>query len=347
MKHNIVKISRQAGAVGRTLVGGGALLPAATLGVLGMAITLTASAQPLPGGTLDPTTIPKYVTPLVIPPVMNNTGTANDYDIAVRQFQQQILPGGIWATLPGCTGANCTFPPTTVWSYGPDADPTPAVAPDPASQFNYPAYTLENTAGTRPRWTGSTNWWSIPWLARRARHRPPIRRVTIISHLLPIDRTLHWANPEQLPCMDPTKTKDCRPDPANGAILQQPYLGPVPIITHVHGAHVGPESDGYPEAWYLPDANNIPAGYATQGTLVNQYGAPTNTGPAWPVQLPEQPAVHHLWYHDHSLGMTRNNVYAGPAGFWLVREPGRMARPAWYPEHCRVRRRLQVRPCWI
>jgi FtsP/CotA-like multicopper oxidase with cupredoxin domain len=26
-----------------------------------------------------------------------------------------------------------------------------------------------------------------------------------------------------------------------------------------------------------------------------------------------------FWYHDHSLGMTRNNVYAGPAGFWLLR----------------------------
>ncbi len=29
-----------------------------------------AIAVPLPGGTLDPTTIPKYVTPLVIPPQM-------------------------------------------------------------------------------------------------------------------------------------------------------------------------------------------------------------------------------------------------------------------------------------
>ena len=31
-------------------------------------------AEALPGGTLDPTTIPKYVTPLVIPPVMKNSG---------------------------------------------------------------------------------------------------------------------------------------------------------------------------------------------------------------------------------------------------------------------------------
>ena len=59
--------------------------------LLGMTIADTTTAVPLPGGTLDPTTIPKYVTPLVIPPVMNNSGTANDYDIAVRQFQQQIV----------------------------------------------------------------------------------------------------------------------------------------------------------------------------------------------------------------------------------------------------------------
>jgi Putative multicopper oxidases len=26
-----------------------------------------------------------------------------------------------------------------------------------------------------------------------------------------------------------------------------------------------------------------------------------------------------LWYHDHALGMTRVNVYAGPAGFYLLR----------------------------
>jgi len=76
----------------------------------------TAHAVPLPGGTLDPLTIPKYVTPLVIPPVMNNSGTSNDYDIAVRQFQQQILPGGIWDAL---SGRNDGLPPTTVWSYGP------------------------------------------------------------------------------------------------------------------------------------------------------------------------------------------------------------------------------------
>jgi len=291
----------------------------------------TIQAVPLPGGTLDPLTIPKYVTPLVIPPVMNNTGTANDYDIAVRQFQQQILPGGIWNTINGRAD---NLPPTTVWSYGPDADPRPdstalgggaGIAPAPNSQFNYPAYTVEATVDTPSTVDWINDLVADPWACAASATPATDPACNYISHLLPIDRTLHWANPEQLPCLDPGKTKDCRPDPANGAILQQPYLGPVPIVTHVHGAHITPESDGYPEAWWLPRANNIPATYATQGTLVNQYARTTNPagrpGVGEFVYRNDQPSTT-IWYHDHSLGMTRNNVYAGPAGFWLLREAG-------------------------
>ena len=36
--------------------------------------------------------------------------------------------------------------------------------------------------------------------------------------------------------------------------------------------------------------------------------------------LNDQPSTT-LWYHDHALGMTRVNVYAGPAGYWLIRDP--------------------------
>jgi len=270
-----------------------------------------ALAQAVPGGTLDPLTIPKYVTPLVIPPVMNNTGTANDYDIAVRQFQQQILPGGIWNTVNGRADA---FPPTTVWSYGPAAEDPNTVAaltaPSAGSQFNYPAYTIENTANTYT----TVDWINDLINPATGNFRP---------HILPIDRTLHWANPELLLCGDGTTRTDCRPASTNGNILMKPYDGPVPIITHVHGAHVGPESDGYPEAWYLPAANNIPAGYATQGTLVNQYAIPTNNAPGVAsFSYPNDQPSTTLWYHDHTLGMTRNNVYAGPAGFWLIREAG-------------------------
>jgi bilirubin oxidase len=36
-------------------------------------------------------------------------------------------------------------------------------------------------------------------------------------------------------------------------------------------------------------------------------------------QYPNQQRPTALWYHDHVLGMTRLNVYAGPAGFYLLR----------------------------
>ena len=260
----------------------------------------------LPGGTLDPTTIPKYVTPLVIPPVMKNTGTADDYQIAVRQFQQQILPGGIWNTLNGRDDA---FPPTTVWSYGPNADPVPdsaglggaaGVAPAPNSQFNYPAYTIETTAShpVKVRWIND--------LVDKKTGR-------FLRHLLPIDQTLHWANPPRL-CIEGPRSTDCR------GFIPRRYKGPVPIVTHVHGAHVEGHSDGYPEAWWLPVANNIPASYATKGRLFDDSTGtnPGNLGYADYEYRNDQPATT-LWYHDHALGMTRSNVYAGPAGFWLIR----------------------------
>jgi spore coat protein A len=301
---------------GRILVG---------VAALGSAVSL---AVPLPGGSLNPTTIPKYVTPLVIPPVMKNTGTANDYDIAVRQFKQQILPGGIWNTLNGRTDA---FPATTIWSYGPAADPLPdstslgggvGVAPAPNSQFNYPAYTIENTVNT----PSTVDW--INGLKESFGAGPKY-----LPHLLPVDQTLHWANPSA-DCISGALKTDCR------GYSGQPYTGPVPIVTHVHGSHSDPEDDGYAEAWWLPDptgsnfscvtdpAKANDSKYLCTGTLANKYGAGrenTNVGGRLGVgqfqYRNDQPSAT-VWYHDHALGMTRSNVYAGPAGFWLIRTSG-------------------------
>ncbi|PNU21849.1 copper oxidase [Geothermobacter hydrogeniphilus] len=291
----------------------------------------TGHTAPVPGGTLDPTTIPKYVQPLVIPPVMppssvqptdpttgQPTSVNARYNISVRQFRQQILPGGIWNTV---NDRNDQFGATTLWSYGPDEDkPAPGyVAPaplgTPGATFNYPAFTVENNsnAPTTVRWINGL-------VDEQGNYLP---------HLFKVDQTLHWANPTNAGCANAAKIPqtDCRT--SNPA----PYTGPVPIVTHVHGAHVNAESDGYPEAWWLPAANNIPVGYASRGTIYTQNDI-TTAGNISTVMTPNefnpipgsafysyentQPATT-LWYHDHSLGMTRLNVYAGPAGFWLIR----------------------------
>ena len=141
-----------------------------------------------------------------------------------------------------------------------------------------------------------------------------------LPHLLPVDPTLHWANPPGRSRQDGTRGRRSARRPV-------PYTGPVPIVTHLHGAAgVGDESDGYAEAWYLPAAGNIPAGYATEGTWYDFFAgkAASKFGVAWgpgfaTFQYPNDQRESTLWYHDHALGMTRLNVYAGPAGFFLVR----------------------------
>lgn len=260
------------GYLSKSLLSGWAFFPF-------LAINVTfSSAQPLPGGTLDPATIPKYVEQLTIPPVMPLTGmlkTVAYYEIAVRQFEQQILPRGM--------------PKTKVWGYGSVIEP---------ATFSYPGWTIEAKVNRPVR---------IKWI-----NDLKDKDGNFLPHLLPVDQTLHWANPPQ-DCIDGIPRPDC-----NGR-SQELYAGPVPIVTHLHGAHVNPESDGFPEAWYLPAADNIPPGYARRGSRFGQIaGAPVEDGAAVFQYRNDQRAAT-LWYHDHTIGMTRSNVYTGLAGFYLLR----------------------------
>ena len=78
----------------------------------------------------------------------------------------------------------------------------------------------------------------------------------------------------------------------------------VPIVAHLHGGHTDFQYDGNPEQFFSP-------GY-------------TIRGPRW---IDKKYLYHNsqlgagtLWYHDHALGITRLNVYAGLAGFYIVRD---------------------------
>lgn len=73
-------------------------------------------------------------------------------------------------------------------------------------------------------------------------------------------------------------------------------------VAHLHGACALPDDDGYPEAWF---------------TAHGEHGPRFNPRPsAYPNCQPSTT----LWYHDHCLGITRLNVYAGLAGFYLIRD---------------------------
>jgi FtsP/CotA-like multicopper oxidase with cupredoxin domain len=77
----------------------------------------------------------------------------------------------------------------------------------------------------------------------------------------------------------------------------------VPIVAHVHGGHSDFQFDGNPEFFFSP-------GWGVRGPQwVGKKYQYDNSQPAGT-----------LWYHDHTLGITRLNVYAGMSGFYIVRD---------------------------
>jgi spore coat protein A len=87
-----------------------------------------------------------------------------------------------------------------------------------------------------------------------------------------------------------------------GWIPIDPRLTPTPdqvrVMTHLHGGFVAADSDGNP---------------AASG---NGFGF----GQTQSVHYPNQQAATLLWFHDHGLGTTRLNVFAGLAGAYLIRD---------------------------
>jgi spore coat protein A len=72
-------------------------------------------------------------------------------------------------------------------------------------------------------------------------------------------------------------------------------LPEVRAIVHVHGARVPRKDDGYPDDWFV-------SGKSRTGLFPLQQEAAT------------------LWYHDHAMGLSRLNIYAGLFGLFLVRD---------------------------
>ncbi|MET9211430.1 MULTISPECIES: multicopper oxidase family protein [unclassified Nocardia] len=68
-----------------------------------------------------------------------------------------------------------------------------------------------------------------------------------------------------------------------------------PSSLHLHGGVTPPDSDGHPEQLVYPG-----------GDLDHDFPLAQDAG--------------HLWYHDHAMGITRVNVYAGLAGMLLLRD---------------------------
>ncbi len=148
---------------------GGGLVFVGRIG--GRLFEVPVAAAQVPGGTLSPASVPKFRTPLLVPPVMPRAGVltmpggkpADYYEISMRQFSQQILPAGL--------------PTTTVWGYG-------AVRSESSKGLllhHAPSLTIES------KWKRPVR---IKWINELVDAGG-----NYLPHLLPVDQTLHWANP--------------------------------------------------------------------------------------------------------------------------------------------------------
>ncbi|MBE9914586.1 multicopper oxidase domain-containing protein [Paenibacillus donghaensis] len=118
----------------------------------------------------------------------------------------------------------------------------------------------------------------------------------------PVDPTFGWANPNDIP----TPVPPFPPFPPGFPEAQSP----VPIVTHLHGGETQSDSDGNPTSWFTAgEMKTGPGFFKSLYTYLNT----------------QQPTT--LFYHDHTDGITRLNLYAGLAGFYLLRDPNDPVAP--------------------
>jgi len=232
---------------------------------------------------LAATSIPQFIDPLPIPQIIDWRGNTSELELHMREFKANILPTGTIA--PGVK------PETWVWGYisGPNA-PTAA-----RPTYLGPIIVTERGTPTRIRFVNNLG---------------TVATSNLLAYTQSTDQTLHWADPLNFEAN--MGNMSIVPGMPPMTPWNQHYNGPIPAVVHLHGGEVPPELDGGPDAWFTSDGIYKGHGYYTYpGAAGNEaiYIYP-NTQEASPI-----------WFHDHALGATRLNVYAGLAGGYLVTDP--------------------------
>jgi FtsP/CotA-like multicopper oxidase with cupredoxin domain len=229
--------------------------------------------------------IPQFAQPLATLSVAGGTlhTVFGNTPLTIRmcEFDAKVLPPGTFA--PGIQ------PATRVWGYS--AGPCPTTLQD-----TYTGPVIVNTRGTPTPITFINNLGDTTTTG-------------LLAYKNSVDQTIHWADPLH------NEANDCNMVggiPTFGSPCAQNYAGPIPAVAHLHGGEVPPSLDGGPDSWFTSDGIFKGHGYYSfAGANANEaiYRYP-NTQQAGP-----------LWFHDHTLGATRLNVYAGLAGAYLITDP--------------------------
>jgi FtsP/CotA-like multicopper oxidase with cupredoxin domain len=210
------------------------------------------------------------------------------------------------------------LPPTWVWGYLVDPDPggsTPCAKLIPMyADANGVVDTYTGPVVVNQRFGGSTNITYVNELGTSY-------DTNVLAYKYSTDQTLHWADPTA-PWPSANLCMMTGGIPLFGSFCAQNYKGPVAAVPHLHGGEVPAEIDGSPDSWFTSDGAYTGHKYYSAG------GAPAN-GARY--RYPNLQEAAPIWFHDHTLGATRLNVYAGLAGAYLIDEPRSLLPPTFPP----------------
>jgi spore coat protein A len=184
----------------------------------------------------------------------------------------------------GFVPATGTYNGTWVWTYLDAATQfnTDGITPNPAAIPSYigPVIVAERGSPTSIKYVNNLGDTSTS---------------NVLAYTQSTDQTLHWANPDNLPMGDPDRMLH--------------YSGSIPAVPHLHGGEVPPVIDGGPDQWFTSDGTKHGLAY---------YTGTSGGGNSVVFNYPNSQEAASIWFHDHTLGATRLNVYAGLAGAYIL-----------------------------
>lgn len=275
------------------------LFLAVVLGSMPAAYAITPQGTPLAGSA-----IPQFVDPL--PSLHTIIAGAAQIELDMTEFQSNVMPSSF-------VPATGTYTGTWAWSYHQNGQ---AVTAD----TSYIGPVIVATRGT-------------PTEIRYVNNLGSAKDSNVLFWANATDQTLHWA------------------DPLGMMGSFDNYTSTIPAVPHLHGGEVPPVLDGGPDQWFTSDGNYHGHTYYTQGFAGDVMGLPTlpdagyptgaivfneldntryiNVAETWEVftsnaavfRYPNLQEAAPLWFHDHLLGATRLNVYAGLAGAYVLTDP--------------------------
>ena len=172
---------------------------------------------------------------------------------------------------------------------------TPNTTLFPGEDF-YRIHVGEYTQQMHPELPGPTRFWGYADItAGQAPNHRYLGGAIVAQKNRPV--RLHVIN--QLPSVHPL--------PVDTTIMGA-ELEPNRICVHLHGGLVPWTSDGGPFAWFSPTASgpSFLNGTGNPGEAVYRY--------------PNDQTARLVWYHDHAIGITRLNAYAGIASAYIIRD---------------------------